>query len=55
MEKINAIKTDVAALQNNQRQLESKLAELAVSAVSLKEVRSVLKSKRLAPWVYPEH
>lgn len=44
VEKLEALKQATATLNENQRQLETKLAELESSAVSLKEVRRALKS-----------
>lgn len=43
MEQLESLKQATETLNKNQRQLESKLAELEHSAVSLKEVRSALK------------
>lgn len=44
VEQLESLKQAAATLNENQRQLESKLAELEHSAVSLKEVRRALKS-----------
>lgn len=44
IEKINSLKSDTAALNENKHQLESKLGELESNAVSLKEVHRAMKS-----------
>lgn len=44
VEKLEALKQATATLNENQRQLEAKLAELDNSTVSLKEVRRAVKS-----------
>jgi site-specific DNA recombinase len=44
VEKLESLKQATAKLNENQRQLETKLAELENNAVSLKEVRRALKS-----------
>jgi site-specific DNA recombinase len=44
MEKLESLKQTITTLNENQRQLETKLAELDNSAATLKEVRRALKS-----------